>query len=229
MGLRTGLMGVWLFENNWTDALGLNNFTPNDSPTFVTPGKTGAYAAAFLASDSDARRSSVTFAYTDDQQLSVSFWIKGPWPSVTTVNQLVKFSDAGSTVAWQFDLVEPSGGADIRFRIYVRRDASNVARWDYSPSIKVDDTDWHHVFWVLDLSIATVADRLSLWFDGTEVSPSLASNTPPTTFQDGSGIFLAGNLGSTGGYMDQLALWNRALGQSAVDELYNSGAGVPYV
>ena len=98
----------------------------------------------------------------------------------------------------------------------------------YNVSTTVANGEWHNIILVFDGSGATNADKLKLYFNGSNITGGAYSGTVPTSV----GAFtssMTSNLGRTpttayfDGRMDECSIFNKALNQAEVTSIYNNG------
>lgn len=145
--------------------------------------------------------------------LSASLWFK----RATSGNQgILSFTSGG----WgEFNII--CLGNNIRFAInatayYIIHDSSTGYSFD---------TDWHHIVAVMTPNSGLL--DIKLYFDGQELSITPQGSQPSTDNMDFANNQLLIGAWSTGafyfdGNMDEVAIWNTALGETAIQEIYNA-------
>jgi len=142
----------------------------------------------------------------DLAQLSVSIWIK-------TVYDYDIFNNWASGNGW-----------------WIRMTSAGKLQWligtspypDVYSNASLRDNAWHHVVCTYDESI------MKLYIDNV-LQDDTASSSVTITYT-GTTSFIGDRTGGTNfeGSMDELGVWNRALTQAEVTELYNGGSGATY-
>ena len=211
--LPTGLVAYWKFDGNANDASGNGH---NGTPTGgVATSEVGKLNDCY---DFDGADDFVTFgtnAAYETNYVSVSLWFKADrvafeellTKTTTVVTQWViaKFSAAPSTISFGVNV----GGTAL-----------------LADGILSDTKVWHHVVGTYDgANIKIYCDGV---LRGTTPHPGVITSLPTIPIYAG-----ACNSGGSGAYyfdgkIDEIGLWNRALVQSEVTDLYQGGVGIPY-
>ena len=98
----------------------------------------------------------------------------------------------------------------------------------YNVATTVANNEWHNIILAFDGTGASNADRLKLYFNGSNITGGTYSGTVPTAV----GAFtssMTSNLGRTpttayfDGKIDETAIWSSALTQAQVIQVYNNG------
>lgn len=203
----SGLVSAWRFEGNANDSFGTNNGTVTGA-TLVSNGIVGS-CYSFDGSGDEINASFIPLpsAYT------VSYWVKYNttnfqyhlWNgnnSGTNANTSFMFSTQSSNL-----LLFRGGNGSTYFTLW----GSNVA-----PNI------WYHIVGV------NTGSSCYLYINGVASSPVAAvtplynSGTEFTIGADGSGSY------DFNGLIDEVSVWNRALTQSEITDIYNSGTPKVY-
>ena len=210
--LTSGLVGNWSFDGsatNWTSATAgttndlsgqgntgtMTNMSRSSSPK---PGISGQ-ALSFDGSDDYVATPSIPYIST----FSFSFWIK----TTTTVTNAPVFYWGWYRYAVVNSSVFPSPN---KIFFATGGDTAVVS------SVSVNDGKWHHVGYFCRGS------SHSLYVDGV-----LQDSQSTSLVGEGGGIYMgSGNDGGTpyyAGLVDEFHIYNRALSQSEIMELYNLG------
>lgn len=225
--LNTRLLNYWSFGSNYTDlapaAFGTtgvvqDNGTPGAGTSIQTGGPFGA-ASGYAHFNRATQPSYITVPATSDiymggKDLSVSVWVR---VSSWSVNFECIFAqgDAGSN----YRLARSGSG---NFMTFTGGNGSAIAGVENS-AYPVNDGMWHHFVGIS----STNGTGISLYQDGvlidqrTDVSGLLVNNT--TTQK----LLIGENPGATnrqfGGDIADMAMWDRALTDAEVSQIYNSG------
>ena len=126
-----------------------------------------------------------------------------------------------------FDLLE--GSSRIALQSYqANRLYIYINNRNYNVSTTAANGDWHNIILVFDGSGAANADKLKLYFNGSNITGGTYSGNVPASV----GAFtssMTSNIGRTpstayfNGSMSNASIWNTALTSTQVTELYNSG------
>jgi len=151
-------------------------------------------------------------------ELTMSFWFKNAFNGPGYV---AGFERGGETARYIFTTYSPD---DTRLRFYVRAGNEEEILSSYVTIDEPGDYQWHHVVQVWDGS----ERRLTAYVDGLEVyngtnnlmSESLA--VPEGFFVGRDQLALPDPLRDLGGFVDELALYDRALTAEEVFLLYDS-------
>lgn len=162
----------------------------------------------------------------NDGAYTVSAWVKLR-TEITTGNYgivTVSTESTAHTIGYEYN-----GGTR---RIRVTRGKNNLAYVYADKNIALGTSDWYHIV------CAYTGSALNLYVNGVlEASPAASGNGSPNWTPGGGAITIgvehnANNPGTVGSYasayIDEVGLWSRALIQSEVTELYNSGFGNQY-
>lgn len=211
--IKNGLKAYWNFENNFEDQVGIFDGTENGSEAIpFVDGRPGFGKAIRL--NGEDQYVEVTGGEPDDLamaggSISIAGWFK---------------VDAFDT-SWQA-LVAKGEGSNWRV---ARRSAENGIAYaggltDTPTGTDVNDGNWHHFVAISDSEGAQFGT--AVYIDGKldtiiEGAAALVAN--------GSRVMIGENPGARGreweGYIDDVAIWDRVLNQSEIDQLWNNGAG----
>ncbi|MFP4151172.1 MAG: LamG domain-containing protein, partial [Candidatus Aenigmatarchaeota archaeon] len=203
-------------NDRWNDNDGtLNNFDWTSDSGWVDAkdgNYTGTSALAFDGSDDYVEvpaDSSHTFG---DEDFSISAWIKSDatdWNSIVTQGQ------------------EGFGGStDIRY-VFSLRDSNAFMELDDDSTLSsvngdttINDNEWHHIVGIRDTS----SDELILYVDGSQDG---VSSDDTGSIADADGILSVGAAAWDDNYfpgsIDEVRIYNRALEQAEIQEIYEKG------
>lgn len=223
--LLTNLLSVYKAENNANDSLGTNNGTAQGGLTYTT-GKSGN---AF-----NFNRSTAYVDMGDVMDIGTSSWTYSMW--FKTTESFFTSTLFSKTIA-----------AGVRGRVYgyignykltfvFDADATNIVTVE-SPSSTINTSTWYHAVFILDRS-----DKLKMYLNGSAVTLTTTNGTNNLTpysatnyntnnpFRIGAYTDADNVTPSSfyGGLLDELNIWNRALTQTEITELYNAGTGKFY-
>ena len=226
--LKTSLFAAYNGESNANDSFGTNNGTAQGGLTY-TAGKIG-----------NAFNFNGTNAYVqlgDVMDIGTSSWSYSMWfnaNQLTAGTYLVLFSKSiaasGSGRVWA-----TTYGNQLQFNFDAAGNSNNI---NTQTTLTFNTNTWYHVVCVLDRN-----DKLKMYVNGTLVtlntilgdnnlipfsSVNYNTNNPfrigTYTAADNASI-----LGTFNGKIDAFNVWQKALTQSEITELYNSGNGAQYI
>lgn len=215
--LNTGLFGVWNGDNNANDSFGTKNGTAQGGLTYTT-GKvnqafnfngTNAYVSF---SDNQTLKINEVFSisvWVKPSNLSNLFWIVSDYP----------FEPGGGQRGYAFLIDNATPGF-----YYVRNNGFTNGENNYlGMGSTISLNVWSHIVFVFNQGVS-----YQYYLNGTLVrnQGQLSGNIiyPYNTVYDAPYI---GSTASTG-LFDGVTMWNKALTQVEVTELYNSGNGKQY-
>ncbi|MCK5321107.1 VCBS repeat-containing protein [Candidatus Pacearchaeota archaeon] len=189
-----------------------NNGSVYDNASFTTGGKLGAGAFEFDG-DGDyvdcGNDSSLEFPIGS---FSLAMWVKLP-DSLSDAYLLFY----GDTADEWYAIDYYSGGDVLRFSI-----DDDATKTDIVTATGLSDNSWHHLVSVRDI----VSDVIRLYVDGIEVD-SDTDNTGNISNPTYKNVYL-GKRTSSGssstyfnGSIDEVAIWNRTLSVTEIEEMYN--------
>jgi hypothetical protein len=191
----TALKGYWELDSNWNDSSASGyNLTPTNSPTFAA----GRYYDAAYLQSASTQSASIADGSCPDLEIS------GSQTWVCWVNQVTISS-------YQSLMVKGSGAT--RHGIVSSADSGNVVYFTLSglttnaeiPSVTGLSTGaWYHIAGVYD----SEAGKLRIYINGrldNELTASGSSTDTNSSFKIGTGA------GEFNGYIDEAAVFNRAL------------------
>lgn len=199
--LLTGLVAGYKLDGNPNDVLGLNNGVPTS--VSYGAGKIGQ-AASFTGASKINCGNGSAFNIT---KLTLSCWFRTS--SLQTNKYLMgKLIGGGSNF---YDLRLNSNTIGLTLVL-----APNV----FATTVNYNDNQWRHVVGTFDGTAKLYIDGVQLVSSG--VTGALGTSTDPFSVGGTSGI------ATFTGDLDEAYVWNRALTQAEVTELYNSGKGLTY-
>ncbi len=209
-----GLVGWWPFNGNANDASGNGNNGTVNGATLTADRFGNAGKAYSFDGVNDLIQTSCTPVLGSNAR-SFSFWFK----STALINSNIFFYGSPNPMYGSFRLgiSEPFGNCQgISF---------NVSDGQFTKSQLCNDNVWHQVVFVME-----DGDRLmevSLFWDGQLLNSNncsdYAGNTPINTLQEFPLVFgkdlYYGSFYT--GMLDDIGIWNRALTQQEISDLYN--------
>jgi len=207
--LTDGLLAYWkLDNNNWLDSSNNGNTLTNNGNVTVGTGKING-DAVFNESNSLTNDSLAI----PNSAFSISTWVK----SSTYID--------GSVIAGQWSyLNNPAQQVAINCNfgyinaLWSTDGTSLTDRWVTDIPLPYDDI-WHHVVLTFD----GTTERI--YWDGVDFGSFVPNGLSYQTSGFGIGN---GNNGYFDGEIDECGVWGRALTQSEIKQLYNSGSGITY-
>ena len=206
--LTNGLIAHYKFDEGSgttvTDASGGNTGTLTNGPSWVG-GKIGTGSLQFDGMDDSISLGNVLSLGTNS--ITVSVWIRSDSDS-----RQVVFSKVGPKF-YSFELLNRSIA-----RFYV---SDGTTTHNSQFPISLTDGGWHNVVWVIDRT----KSMGQIYFDGAEkkCSGNCIANLMSLGDITGSGLaYISGNPKSVvNGGLDDVRIYNRALSNTEINELYN--------
>jgi hypothetical protein len=212
--LRVGLAAHWPFDTDLTSPVFGFDATARNGAAVAGPGRIGA--GALQVSQALSQSVGVQRAVIADNSLTYS---AAGWFQVTGGTGR-RFLWETSPANWAISTeITPAG----TLKVFIRN-ANSVSR-DLDTLITPDPGTWHHVAVVMDAALGEAA----IYYDGVRFEQSLlleqGVGTGATTGFN-IGTYRAADARFFDGYLDDVAIWDRALFASEVAWLA-SGNGVP--
>lgn len=223
-GLNSGLVGSWTFDGKdivdgvMRDTSGYDNhgnFFNISSSTFFAPGKISQAGKFDGFNDYLAVLNHSSIQFDQTIPFSLSFWYKST--SKLTENSMIAYKSNGFE-GWMVYI--SASDSKVYFKI---------ATFDFSytvlSTVTVTDGDWHYV--TITYSGNSNRNGMSVYVDALSPVVGAVSNIGQT-FLNSSTMYMGRNNGSTErvkGYLDNVKLYNRALSESEIQQLYKIGAG----
>ena len=215
--LSTNLIAYWeLEESSGTrfDSKGSNDLTDNNTVGQAT----GASCIQGSCADSESTDTEY-FSIADNAALSVTsdlsycgWW---NWESELQTHIVDKYTDA----------------PDKSYHTLVSATTLTSQVWDGAGSSAVDTitkntATWYHICMTYDASAGNIIHYL----DGTGLGDNTSQKTSITDTDEDFNLGRQATDASTlmDGLTDEVGIWDKFLTSSEVDDIYNSGAGVPY-
>jgi hypothetical protein len=211
--LIEGLIAYWKLDNNFNDEVGNYDWNNNggsiNSPGIVNTcvefnnGTTGQYATA----------PSISLNYS----ASLSFWLN--FSASQPLHAGVLFKAYGSPHGDQSIFGAQAYQDSVLFS--VQTSSSNGVSTKYG----VNYNQWYYFIWVFDAT----AKEAKLYVNGAKVKTLIAAESaifnPTSKMKMGMQKY---SDRSFHGKIDEIGVWNRALTEAEVQQLYNSGNGNQY-
>ena len=225
--LEASLQSYYTFDNNYNDNTSHNFNGSGNGISFTETSKLGTHSLSF-----DGQKGNYASFGNGDTILnsenpdewSVSFWI---YPK-SWGGEIINFYDGSSDPIWGLRATLSSSGVGG----YTRQDSSCQTGNCYvdmnTNSQAMSLNSWHH----LSLTYSKLDGIAKTYLNGQLVDSDTMS--ADTDFFDG-GRLLMGNIYYGGDYnyplnanLDEVSIWNRAITQNEVAELYNDGNGCSF-
>jgi len=198
--INSGLVAWWQFDEGQgyeaQDSSGNGYPIWLDSPTWITPGK---FVNAYNINGNPNVRTSTSVDLSTTNQVTVSFWGQygvGFMLGYSGNNHIFQFSSSGGACGGNYVLVS----------------AANQSCYSWASS---NLSAWHHY-----VAILNNVGGNTLYIDGVQQS---AANTSSAGFAQGGGNFTKRPFSITGGEVNDVRIYNRALSSSDVTTLYDLG------
>jgi hypothetical protein len=240
MSLIDNLAAYWKFNENAGASTAVDelsatsNLTKNGSATFAVGKINNGTDLELGTSDYWECADNANLSITGD--ISFSFWIKIEQLPSTAGSQFQLIDKTNNyttnTNSWTFGI-----GTDNKLGIFFTQSGGIAAGTYQNPATVnaiVDSGDvgnWVHIAIVNDISVG-----IKVYKNGSEVSIDYQGNAQTiSSIKDANANFHIGcdHFGGSyasffDGMIDEVGIWARALSDSEVSELYNSGAGLQY-
>ena len=153
---------------------------------------------------------------------SVSAWFRSADGSPAENDTIIsKYNTGDNQREWRVSV-------DDSARIKVFTSDNGTATDSAHTSFTVTDTNWHHVVFTYDGSVATAGLRTTLYVDGVNHGITITSGTFTAILHEGNKPLTIGSFTSGGspaenwnGSISEVAIYNSALSASQVKTLYN--------
>jgi hypothetical protein len=204
--LRTGLVAYWPLDGNLSDESGNGNTGINHGATYTQSGKVGG---TFTFDGSSVITSTNNVGISGTQSRTLNLWLKYASPLSSMGVAGWGIDDWGNT----YQILNLND--HFYFGGYV---------YDAEGSIFIGDDSWHM------LTVTYDGSNVYLYEDGhldLNVNPinwggTIPLNTVDSVFNIGS---LADGTSRLTGSIDEVGIWNRALNDTEILQLYNSSSG----
>ena len=230
--IRQGLVAYWPLESAdggvTPDVTPFGNLLNITGAPGVGPGvRNNAFTfdglSTYLANSHTADNAVTGLPIYRAGSYTIAMWVRG---SAQTANYL--FSHGNTTVTAPIFILQTgqAAGNNAKFDVIIRNDA-NITLLNHVVSTNVVfDGNWHHIAWVDDQGNAR------LYIDGVQ-DPANFNYTPSGTFTFHNTVI--GSLIRTtistaaifDGQMDDIAVWERPLTQSEVQDVMNNSLATP--
>ncbi len=220
-----GLVGYWDFDDNGTsfsDLSGNNNTATYGTNSTQSPDYSDTNnSSAYFEPESNGR-SYLKLPEVDDQlgkvnsSATISVWFKiddDPGGSILIHSN----SDSENAIYGRVGF--NNGG---RLKIMLRKDSND---YDFTGSTSFSDSQgWNHFAYVIDANNETIKGYVN---GVLEISQSYNSNinyyASSREWWIGDAPLNSSSSHSFGGWMDEIAIWDEALTDTQINQLYNSG------
>lgn len=227
--LHDGLLTSWTFDASSGSSLVdfgpagavADNATLRNAPQWIL-GKFGN-ALRFNGTNQDVLVPNSADMNIGTNAVTLSTWVKlDQLPSALTGS----FSGIFDSESDNYVMYLDKGNSELRFKVTT---SGNIAERPGVPASLLDTTNWHHVMGVYDGALG----EARMYFDGqltdTHSNVSLTANVRTGQIA-GIGSQVAAAVPNTAsslfkGNIDDMGIWDRALGLAEAQYLYNSGIG----
>ena len=219
--LQNGLVGYWPFCGNANDASGNGNNGTVNGATLTTDRFGNANSAYSFDGVNDGINT--TLQQNGILQYTISGWFKTTWGGVIVAGH---GTQPGLTLHVHNDLSSiPESG-----RIMFAADGVSLQIGKYTNLTYKDDI-WHHAIGVFSATPGALnPNQFAIYVDGNLVSQfgvSAYSSSAPinnnTNIRIGNHQLWPNGMGYFNGKIDDIAIYNRALSPSEIQQLYNLG------
>jgi len=210
-----GLVGWWGFNGNANDESGNGNHGTVNGSTLTTDrfgNQNGAYSFDGV-NDFIQLPNNPSIA---PQNISVSCWFK--INSTTTNQTLIRLRFSGYSITYNFTFQFGSIASDKLATNFFITGGANYAQ---PFSNVVNDNNWHNIVFTFDGLI------YSVYIDGNQTFSASNFGSGSLLYNNSGNGYAIGRDGDNsnwyfGGLFDDLGIWNRALTQQEITNLYNA-------
>lgn len=207
-----GLLGWWQLNNSTADSSGRNNTLAAANSPVSAAGATGAANTAYQftrASDQHFQSTNATTPLVGSNTVTISGWVN-PSPIAGAHSSYFGFRN-NATGRSSFYILQLQDSTQLECRLSVPGASANDAG-----RISITANTWQHLSFVYDGS------SLTCYRNGVAGTSTATSGQVIPTGETFGIANLAGN--AMTGRLDDIRLYNRALGASEVQALYAAGA-----
>ena len=219
----------WSFDvDSTTDVFsGLNNATASGSPTVdTTAGINGALSFDDGTPDLLNISPNSAFNWTNSEDFSIELWVKTDGVTESATDVFIGRNDTGTggtDIQWWIGVYKSSGFAGFR----IQDNTGSNYEAGTGDTVDVNDGDWHHLVFVRASGVFT------LYVDGSgeAITTDDSSGTLSSGFMSDTGDINIGHLAlSTNafdftGYIDEVAIYGKALTSTEISSHYTTGGG----
>ena len=232
--LKTNLLSCWEFnEISGTvlnDLHGSKDFT-NVGATIKATGHLGR-SYNFDGTSDRCEYNSFNNLLSPQSNHSISMWFKKIADTADNTNELMgKYYSSTGLRIYTFDTIKSTHATLPNYLRYSYYDTSNVGTTcQYAPGSDIWIGNWMHVVFT------RAGSSMKLYVNGDEVATASGGNgnmqqTTNTAVEDMIGGVSKSTTtpdSFTNAYIDQTAVWSKALSADEIYALYNGGIGLPY-
>ncbi len=231
-----GLVGWWPFNGNANDESGNGNNGTVNGATLTTDRFGNANKAySFNGNGSISSTNSLT-AIENIEQLTISVWFeKNIWSLGGEQGRLISYEEFGTWSPGYY----PAHGTAIQLQNANSFSQGKTLQLDLRNGVnssaagfRVDTlTIWHNVIMVFDNSGIDQNSQLKMYIDGVLFSIEHLTTTYPNTTHSVNSQLVFGHFNNIdpifgfGGLLDDIGIWNRALTECEILDLYNTQLG----
>lgn len=229
--LLTNVLACWEMDDGSgttvTSKTGSYNLTTNGNPTWAQ----SPYRLTLDGADDGAFIN--TSGLSPASAHSISCWVYKLGDSASTSNHQVMLSRYQSSSTYRvfyLSFIKSTHATVPNYLYWYYYDSNQAASGiEYNPEADIWLNTWNHVVATRSGSV------MNLYINGTGVASGTVGNGRMYQTSNAPLVFLGAFNKSTTipdaelyGHIGQTAVWDRELVQADVDDLYNSGAGLPY-
>ncbi|MEI6969955.1 MAG: LamG-like jellyroll fold domain-containing protein [bacterium] len=212
----SGPVALYHLNSDWNDTLGLRNLSPMAGASLVTPGQFGA-KCGFVDGGVSGYATSAS-GFPEMSKITVSMWIKAS----RSQSQIVQYVFGLGNLTFALHIsgfYSDANSAPGSITVVVSSNPSSTTGGQFTDSKDVGV--WRHIVAVYD---STAAQKTRIYKDGVELPmmSQKATGTVPTTGSMIVGMRYDKIIGFQGA-IDELAVYDRALSQEEVLDLYSRG------
>jgi hypothetical protein len=221
---KVGLIHAWKFEQTTgtviPDLIGTSNIELFSSPSLGVTGKVGN-ATQFVSANSNWGRCQIALSFP----FSYKFWINTPTGSTATFYFSANDVDSPTAFYKGLGVYQQNSRVQVRYGDGLGNAVGN--RRDYRSNMILSNNTWHQV--VIN---STAFGTQDIYVDGILIPNSAISGSGTTVDLSSFWLyfFRQHNGGFDSGIIDEFFIYNRALSQQEITEMYNlENAGISLI
>jgi hypothetical protein len=213
--LSDGLIAHYPFNSNARDESGKEH---NGTLINVTPttDRFGNANSAYRFNGANSKITTTWSGLTGTQPRTVSMWVKKNPASYSSSNHVMELYDAGGPTV---------NGSNLAYTVHQDKSFSVIINtyggWARYKSIHVD-TLWHHYVWVLPKLPSPHISDFKIYQDAILLTDIESLQDQPINLLSGNPVGF-GQYVSCYGSVDDVRIYNRAVSESEIQELFHEG------
>ena len=235
--LNTGLFAYYDFDEGTGTTLidrvdGTMNLTIVNGNTWQTAGNSISGNATYFSGGYAKSGTNPAEMGTTNTDFSISFWARvytDPNGYIWSRSYAVASSQEFSLLMKDYN--DATWSPYFQVNNYDEQLSFSYGEYFGEGGIAEDEDEWHHYLFTYN----STDRRGTMYFDGETHNNTLQTGTLDNIYNGQVKAFTIASRNDEGSYAgsyyytDEFALWNRTLGLSESEQLYNSGSGITYI